>query len=136
MHVTSLPLSFLRTLTTWHCPHSPAAAAERRLCSNRSISPTRRAHSSKPAARCCSGRMGQRDGQTDRQTDRHRTVTQTALRIYYAGSANNTATCTGRQQEVKGTRWRCIPDVPNHGMMGSPASRDYQTEVSHLRRAR
>jgi len=43
--------SFLRTLTTWHCPHSPAAAAvERRLYSNRSISPARRAHSSKPAA--------------------------------------------------------------------------------------
>ena len=38
--------SYLRTLTTWHCPHSPAA---RRCCSNRSVSPARRAHSSKPA---------------------------------------------------------------------------------------
>jgi len=40
---------------------APAADAP---CSNRSISP---AHSSKPAARCCSGRMGQTDG--------HRTIT-------------------------------------------------------------
>jgi len=38
--------SFLRRLTTWHCPHSPAAAAERRSCSNQSIFPARRAHSS------------------------------------------------------------------------------------------
>ena len=42
-----------------------AAAPWRRPCSNRSISPTRRAHSSKPAARCCSGRTGQTDGRTD-----------------------------------------------------------------------
>ena len=50
--------SFLRQLTTWHCPHAPRA---RRCCcvqpySSRSLSPARRAHSSKPAARCCSGR--------------------------------------------------------------------------------
>jgi len=32
-----------------------AVAAERRPCSNRSIFRGRRAHSSKPAARCCSG---------------------------------------------------------------------------------
>ena len=32
--------SYLRALTTWHCPHSlaAAAAADRRPCSNRSIS--------------------------------------------------------------------------------------------------
>jgi len=42
-----------------------AAAPWRRPCSNRSISPTRRAHSSKPAARCCSGRTGQTDRRTD-----------------------------------------------------------------------
>ena len=42
-----------------------AAATERRPCSNRSISPARRAHSSKPAARCCSGRYtGQTNGWT------------------------------------------------------------------------
>ena len=41
---------------------APAADAP---CSNRSISPARRAHSSKPAARCCSRRMGETDGQTD-----------------------------------------------------------------------
>ena len=48
----------------------PAFAAARRdasVCSNRSISSTRRAHSSKPAARCCGGRQTDRraDGQTD-----------------------------------------------------------------------
>jgi len=54
---TSL-FSFLRQLTTWHCPHLTAArrccgmaAAEHQPCSNRSISPARRrAHSSKHAA--------------------------------------------------------------------------------------
>ena len=51
-------------------------ALARRYGSNRSISSssTCRAHSSKPAARCSSGRMGQTDGRMDRQTDGHRTV--------------------------------------------------------------
>ena len=40
---------YLRTLTTWYCPHSSAA---RRCCRNRSSSPAYRAQSSKPAARC------------------------------------------------------------------------------------
>jgi len=46
------PVTSLRTLTTWHCPHnvSAAAAAKRRSCSSRSISPAHRAHSSKHAA--------------------------------------------------------------------------------------
>ena len=44
--------SFLRPLQTCHCPHM---LRRRRPCSNRSTSPTRRAHSSKPAARCRSG---------------------------------------------------------------------------------
>jgi len=44
-----------------------AFAAERRPCSNRSISAGRRAHSRKPAAAASGGRMM---GQTDRQTDR------------------------------------------------------------------
>jgi len=65
--------SFLRRLITWHCPHlllcdaagCGAAAADRRPCSNRSISPARRAHSNKPAAAECGGRMGQTDGRTD-----------------------------------------------------------------------
>jgi len=39
-------------------------AVERRPCSSRSISPARRAHSSKPVTAACGGR------QTDRQTDR------------------------------------------------------------------
>jgi len=63
-------LGDLRTLKTWHCPHLLLCAVllRRRPCSNRSISPTRRAHSSKHAARCCSGRMGQTDRRTDRRT--------------------------------------------------------------------
>ena len=47
-------------------PCCGAAAADRRPCSNRSISPARRAHSSKPAAAECGGRIM---GQTDRRTD-------------------------------------------------------------------
>jgi len=50
-----------------------AVAAERRPCSNRSISPARRAHSSKPAARCCSVRsINGTDERTDRKTERRR----------------------------------------------------------------
>jgi len=48
MRVTNKSVSgYLRTLTTWHCPQSPAAI---HCCSSRSISPAHRAHSSKPAA--------------------------------------------------------------------------------------
>ena len=63
-------LGDLRTLKTWHCPHLLLCAVllRRRPCSNRSISPTRRAHSSKHAARCCSGRMGQTDRRTHGRT--------------------------------------------------------------------
>jgi len=65
----------LRTLTTWHCPHLSSTAAERRPCSNRSISicPARRAHrsSGSVAVGPCWGR----------QTDRHRPVTYTPLRL-------------------------------------------------------
>jgi len=56
--------SYLRTLTTWHCPHSPAA---RRCCSSRSISP--------PAHRCRSAVVSQYwDRQTNGPTDGHGTV--------------------------------------------------------------
>jgi len=65
----------------WHFPHSPAA----RWCCNRSISPARRAHSSKPAA----ARLLQcaRAG-TDRRTDGHRAVHRPCC-AHYANSANN-----------------------------------------------
>ena len=39
--------SYLHMLTAWHCPHSPTACC---CCSNQSISPACRAHSSKPAS--------------------------------------------------------------------------------------
>ena len=54
-------ISYLRTPTTWHCPHSPDA---RRCCSNWSISPARWAQDSKPAGLLVWTHFG-----TDRQTD-------------------------------------------------------------------
>jgi len=58
--------SFLRTLTTWHCPRSPVAAADSWPCSCRPIAPARRAYSSKPAAAvcCCGPMLGQTHGRT------------------------------------------------------------------------
>jgi len=56
--------SFLLQLTTWHRSHLLLSRAHR-PCSNRSISPGRRARSSKPAAAACGGRMM---GRTDRRT--------------------------------------------------------------------
>jgi len=66
--------SYLRTLTTWHCPHSPAAS---RRCSSRSISP---AHLG-PQQQTCSSCCGRVLGQTNGQIDGHHTVSQTLLRI-------------------------------------------------------
>ena len=55
-------VQLLRTLSSWHYPHSPAACCYGGPCSNRSILPDRRAHSSsKPAAATCGGRMEQTD---------------------------------------------------------------------------
>jgi len=54
-------ISYLRTPTTWHCPHSPDA---RRRCSSWSISPARWAQDSKPAGLLVWTHFG-----TDRQTD-------------------------------------------------------------------
>jgi len=63
-------LSFLHTLTMWHCPHSHAAAAgECRLCSSRLISPAHRPYSSKPAADGFTVVGPCWDRQTDKQTD-------------------------------------------------------------------
>ena len=77
--------SFLHQLTTWHFPHlllrvvcGEAAAAERCMSSNRSISPVHRAHNSNPQQRSATGEW---EKQTDRQTDGHRTVTYTLFRI-------------------------------------------------------
>ena len=73
-------LSLLRLLLTWRYPHRPLHHGAR---SCRSICPTHRAVSSKPAGRrCCCRSMGQ----TDRRTDRplHRPCC-----ACYAGSVNN-----------------------------------------------
>jgi len=55
--------SCLRTLTTWHCPHS---LATRRYCNSRSTFPARRAHNSKPAT---AGLLLWAGGGTQRRTD-------------------------------------------------------------------
>jgi len=71
--------SFLRTLTTWHCPHSPASAVERRTCSNRYHLLT--------AASCSSSGPTRTDTRTDKRTDIwpfHRPCS-----AHYASSANN-----------------------------------------------
>ena len=67
------PISLLRQLPTLNCSHLLLSAGLwRRVCCwvpdgrrYRSISPARRAHSSKPTAHCCSRQMGQTDRQTD-----------------------------------------------------------------------
>ena len=58
-------------------------------CSNRSISPGRRAHSSKPAA-ACGGRMGQTDNkrQTDGRTDARQMHRPCSAHSLYVGSAS------------------------------------------------
>ena len=63
--------SFLRQLTTWHCPHLLLSAVLWRGCcwpptvqQSTDIICPRRAHSSKPAAAACGGRT---IGRTDRQ---------------------------------------------------------------------
>ena len=52
-------------------PYRSPVLVQCRPCSNRTISPTRQVHSSKPAAFCCSGRVWQTDGQ--KQTSYHYT---------------------------------------------------------------
>jgi len=49
-------VSFSRQLTTWHCSQLLLRAVLLGASRCRSISPARRAHSSKPAARRSSGR--------------------------------------------------------------------------------
>ena len=60
-------LRYLRTLTTWHCPHSSAA---RRCYSNRLISlPAGPTAANLQQQVChCGPMLGQRDGRTDRLT--------------------------------------------------------------------
>jgi len=73
------------TRTAWHCPHlllrRRAAAAAPAVQQSTHISYPPRAHCSKPAARCCSGRMGQTGGQTDRRTPYR--FRDPATRTYY-----------------------------------------------------
>ena len=69
--------SYLRTLTTWHCPHSPAAAtAIDTFCPPG------------PQQQTCNSGFAAMDLCWDRQMDGHRTVSQTCS-TYYAGSAKN-----------------------------------------------
>jgi len=61
-------------------------SADHQPCSNRSISATRRAHSSKPATAACGDRTM---GQTDRQTDAQMTNSFILSHAQYAGGAKN-----------------------------------------------
>ena len=85
-YVIKSVFSYLRTLTTWHCPHSPAA---RRCFSNRSISPARWAHSSKPTA---AGVLLL--AQQHKQTDRHKAI------------ASTRASTASRRQKLRFTTFR------------------------------
>jgi len=60
-------LSYLRTLTTWHCPHSPAAAA----AIVRDLVPAGPTAANLQQRVCC---CGPRLEQTDGDADGHRTV--------------------------------------------------------------
>jgi len=84
---TSHVFSYLRTLTTWHCPHSPT---ERRCSSN--LLPAGPVH--RPAAAVAEWW----DGRTERQTDRQKDARQFHRRCsaYYASSGNNV-----KQQEAQ-----------------------------------
>jgi len=79
----------LRTLTTWHCPQSNAAAAARQAAIyDRYLLPTT------PTAanlqqRFAAVRLRWGDIHTDRQRGGHRTVTYRSCSTYYAGSASN-----------------------------------------------
>ena len=94
-------------MSAWHCPHLLLSAVLRRRCcwaqgSNRSISPVRRALSSKPAAAACGGR---RVGQTDRRTtDR---CTDPARRTMRAVSINKwTSYRPGGGRTIRPRRWQ------------------------------
>ena len=73
---------YLRTLTTWYCPHSSAAAAE----IDRHLLPTGHKAANRPHA----AEAGERDRQTGRRTD---TVPfHKPYSAYYAGSASEVTT--------------------------------------------
>ena len=79
--VNKSPFSFLRMLTTWYCPHSPAAAA----AIDRDLLPAVLTAANLQQRVCCCGPML---GQTNGQTDGYRTVDRPCF-AYYVGSANN-----------------------------------------------
>jgi len=68
-------------LTTWYCPHSPAAAA----AIDRDLLPAVLTAANLQQRVCCCGPML---GQTNGQTDGYRTVDRPWF-AYYVGSANN-----------------------------------------------
>jgi len=73
-------------LATTYADNAALSAFARCCCSNRSISPAGRAHSSKPAAAACGGREDrqtdrQTGGRMDRQTDARQFSTMRAVQI-------------------------------------------------------
>jgi len=57
--------SYLRTLTTWHCPHSPDAAAAIDAIDQFLLPAGSTAANLQPRVCCCESMLGQTDGQTD-----------------------------------------------------------------------
>ena len=92
------------------------------LCSNRSISPARRAHNSKPAA-------DRTDGQTDGRTD---TVAfQMPASAYYAGRAKNIKLLPKCLQERQ-LMWRAAVDC--FRCSNSSSSWDWKAQPSTIQR--
>ena len=96
----------------------------RRPCSNRSISPNRRAHSSKPAARCCSRRIGQTDERTSHRliepvahTMRVVPITRknSTWRVYLIAQSYHTAVLLYVQSFINKSKRNgyCSPDLPD-----------------------
>ena len=86
-------LSYLCTLTTWHCPHSHAArrCCWRRQCSSQSISSACRAHNSNPP-QCIQRSIDGTDGPTDGQTDGRAPYRHIDPAAHYADTVSNNLT--------------------------------------------
>jgi len=98
-------LSYLRTLTTWHCPHSPTdAAIDRYLLS---AGPT--GANLQQRICCCGPMLGQTDGHTDDTVPFHRPCSDC-----YTGSANNLDNNQVAQTGRQVSNWRFFLQIPRY----------------------
>jgi len=125
--------SYLRTLTTWHCPQPLAA---RRCCSNRSVSFASRAHSSKsvaPGLLLWADAGSDSDGRKDRWTDgpadrRSRTVPfHRPCSVHYAGNANKAIVYCRLRPRHPWYEWSCLVLAP----VRPPSSRTERTQWAY-----